>query len=181
MTFVSNANVMVTRAPRAHGEPATESNLSPMAHKTCSRALCVLCVRRGSACDAVKCCVHICIIDKCWSRNCAKLAVADLAHRRHRRPFRNESNRRAEQKLRSTAAPAAVTRASSASVMSAHAPCAHGEPAKESNLTPMAQKVCSRVPCVVCLRRSSVMLLSAVGIHAQLTSVDHAVAQRLPS
>ena len=97
----------------------------------------------------------------------------------HKQPLRHASTGRAVQKPRSAAAPAAVTVASSASVMGAHAPRAYGEPAMESKLTPMAHQACSRLPCVMCLHLAVAMLTCAAYTPVRFTSVGHAIAQSL--
>ena len=145
---------MFAHAPCAHAEPATESNLTPMAQNAYSRKPGVVCLRRSSVM------LSSAAVTYAQSTSVGHAIAQSLPsqHRHrgaHRRPLRNGNNRRAIQESRRTAAPVAVTLTNNASAMVAHAPRAHGKPAMESNLTPMARKACSRVMCVFCLRRSS--------------------------
>ena len=82
VALASAASVTGADAPHAHGEPAMEHHLTRMPHQVCGRLLNVVCLRRSSDGDVDMCCAYACMVDKCWARNCAKLADAEYAQRR---------------------------------------------------------------------------------------------------
>ena len=143
--------------PHAHGEPATEHHSHGCITKPADRC------RASSACVAGA-------MPTCDADTPVQLPGSPRSH---------ASSRPAVHKPCGTVEAAAVTFASSASVLSAYGPHAHSEPGLGSNPTPMYHETCSRLSCAACLHLALAILTCAADAAMRFTKVGHAVAQSL--